>query len=56
MTMPKSIRYGENKIVTKGGKQYIRQNAVSWLNGKKEVVKDLPVKSLSVKDADVRGD
>lgn len=55
MTMPKSIRYGENKIITKGGKQYVRQNAVSWLNGKKEVVKDLPIKSLSGKDADVRG-
>ncbi len=41
--MPRSIRYGENKIVTVKGKKFQRQNAVSWINGRKEKIKDIPI-------------
>lgn len=40
MTMPKHIRYGENKIVSIGGKRYQRMNAVSRY-GQRECVKDI---------------
>lgn len=41
VTLPKYIRYGENKIVKIGGKKYQRMSAVSrW--GTKECIKDIP--------------
>ena len=42
MTLPKHLRYGENKIVNIGGKKYQRMNAVSKY-GLKECIKDIPV-------------
>lgn len=43
VTMPKSIRYGENKIVKKGNRKFLKQNAVSWINGKKETIKEIEI-------------
>lgn len=43
ISMPRTIRYGENKIIKRGDKTFIRQNAVSWVNGRKENLKDIKV-------------
>lgn len=42
MTMPKYLRYGENKTVSIGGKKYQRMNAVSRY-GRRECIKDIPL-------------
>lgn len=42
MTLPKYIRYGENKFIKKGGKTFQRMNAVGRY-GQREVIQDIPV-------------
>lgn len=42
MSLPKYLRYGENKIVNIGGKKYQRMNAISRY-GLKECIKDIPL-------------
>lgn len=41
ISMPRTIRYGENKLIKRGDKTILRQNAVSWIDGRKENIKDI---------------